>query len=371
MRSVALNRRIYLDPELVSTRAEEFPIIRDLLGKRVQEVLCGKSRRADAAPLLLRLLEQTGEGSQAMLQLFSEGIACFDERDLPGWREWRSSLPGLDRVGLLSRYFELLAAMWFEAAGHDVQELEPAGAPGRKADLLVSYGSERVLVEATSPGPHSTDWIEDAMDRLVVGLSRVESGLEIEVDGYQSLTMDPPEGWKRDARIGVRQQEQVINAFAREAEKLDLDQLPQVVIASSAEQPVTITAVAHHPEMSDGTAVVASWSRSGIAPNTKRLAEKILAERRHLPDDQSSLILVDLSRWQDFRNADYYLRDAAKRIAGRLAPAVFVGTCVGTDVEGRHGLIERGVLARDETWAAQTALGQHFTERWAGIDHWR
>ena len=63
--------------------------------------------------------------------------------------------------------------------------------------------------------------------------------------------------------------------------------------------------------------------------------------------------------------ADYYLRKVAQKIAGRTSPAVFVGTCVGTIVESRHRLIERGVLAVNDGWAA-TGIGRHFAERWGG-----
>ncbi len=365
---MALKRRIYLDSERIADRAEEFPVIRALLGERVQEVLDGKRRRADSAPLLLRLLEQTGNGSRAMLELFSEGVAHFDELDPLGWGQWRASLAGLDRTGLLSRYFELLTAMWFEASAHEVREFEPAGAPGRRADLLVAYEGEEVLVEATSPGPHRSDWIEDAMDQLLFALSRVESGLEIEVDGYDSLSMVPSGGWKENARVGTQQQEAVVNAFARKAEMIDLSQLPQVVIAATDDQPLTITAMSHHPEIADGTDYVAEWSRSGRVPHVERLVEKILDERKHLPNDRPSMILVDFSRWGDFRNADYYLGEVAKKIAGRVAPALFVGTCVGTHVESHHGLIERGVLAVDKQWA-ETAFGGHFAECWGGANY--
>jgi len=365
---MALKRRIYLDPERIADRAEEFPVIRALLGERVQEVLDGKRRRADSAPLLLRLLEQTGNGSRAMLELFSEGVRHFDELDPLGWDQWRSSLAGLDRTGLLSRYFELLTAMWFEASAHEVREFEPAGAPGRRADLLVAYEGEEVLVEATSPGPHRSDWIEAAMDHLLFALSRVESGLEIEVDGYDSLSMNPSGGWKENPRVGTQQQETVVNAFARKAETVDVSQLPQVVIAATDEQPLTITAVSHHPEIPDGTDYVAGWSRSGLVPHVERLVEKILDERKHLPDDRASMILVDFSRWWDFRNADYYLREVAKKVAGRVAPALFVGTCVGTHDETHHRLIERGVLAVDKGWA-ETAFGGHFAECWGGDNY--
>lgn len=370
---MALNRRIHLDAALVASRAEEFPIIRDLLGERVHSVIKGKRKRADTAPLLLRLLEQTGDNSHAMLELFSEGIAHFDSLDPPGWREWRGTLAGAERIGLLSRCFELLAALWFTASGYEVGEFEPAGAPGRRADLLVALDGDELLVEATSPGPHRNDWVEEAMDHLTHALSRVESGLAINVEGYESLSFDPNGEWGAvNPAVTTQQREELVAEFARAAEKLNISKLPEVVISPSAGQPITITATKHHDELANETFVAAGWSRSGLVPNVKRLAEKILDERKHLPDAPPSLILVDLSRWRDFSGADYYLHEVAKRIAERTAPAVFVGTCVGTHVDtdaGKtHRLLERGVLAVDPPWQTGV-LGNQFRAGWGGTDH--
>lgn len=362
---MALNRRIYLNPDLVAHRAGEFPVVAELLGQRLADMLAGKKRRADGAPLLLRLLEQTGENSAAMLRLFDEAIPHFDGLDLPGWRLWRKSLGGLDRTALLSRYFELLTAAWFGVSGFDIREFEPAGAPGKKADLLVALEGEEILVEATSPGPHQSDWIDDAMDHLTLALSRVESGLVIEVDGYQSLTLEPGRGWSLNPEVRTQERDALVTQFAKAAEQLDLTQLPQRVVSPSDDQPVTITAREHHEELADETMVIAGWSRSGLVPNVQRLASKILDERKHLPNSPPSLILVDLSRWQDFRGADYYLRQVANEIAGRTNQAMFVGTCVGNFVAPSHGLTERGVLACDPEWE-KSDTGRTFCSSWAG-----
>ena len=362
---MAFDRRIYLDPNLVARRASKYPLIRDLLGSRVEEVISGKNRRADGATMLLRLLERTGENSAAMLQLFSDGITHFDVLDLPGWQQWRGSLAGLDRTALLSRYFELLTAAWFGAAGFEVREFEPAGAPGKRADLLVEVGGGELLVEATSPGPHQSDWIDDAMSHLVLALSRVESSLVIEVDGYESLTLTPGEGWSLKPQIGTDAREALVTQFAKAAENVDLSQLPQSVITPTDGQPVTITARKHDPEI-NGTVVIAGWSPSPSVPNVKRLAEKILHERKHLPDSPPSLILVDLSRWQAFRNADYSMRQVAEEIAGRTKQTVFVGSCVGTFDPPNHRLLERGVVASDPAWEQSTS-GCKFSSTWGGI----
>ncbi len=372
---MALKRQLNLNSSLVASRALEFPVIQELLGERLETILGGKSRRAEASPLLLRLLEQTGENSRAMLELFSEGIVHFDSIDPPGWREWRGTLAGAERIGLLARYFELLTARWFTASGYKICAFEPVGAPGRRADLLVALDDEELLIETTSPGPHKNDWVEEAMDHLILALSRVESGLIIDVEGYESLSFDPGGEWGAvNSVVATQQREELVAEFARAAEKLDHSKIPQVIISPSPSQPITITATKHMEERERETVVVAGWSRSGLVPNVKRLAQKILDERKHLPDAPHSMILIDLSRWGDFRSADYYLREVAKLISGRVAPASFVSTCVGTHgateggVRQTHWLIERGVLAADPTWS-ETPLGQHLRDRWGGGDY--
>ena len=366
---MALTRRLHLDPSAVAARAADYPILRELLGDRLDAVLGGKRKRPESAPLLLRLLEQTGPNSKAMLELFSEGITHFDAIDPPGWREWRGTLAGAEHVSLLSRYFELLSALWFTASGYEFLAFEPHGAPGRRADLLVALDGEELLIEATSPGPHKNDWVEEAMDHLTLALSRVESGLRIDVDGYDSLSFDPDGEWgSKNPPITTQQREELVAEFARAAEKLDVRLLPEVVIAPSPGQPTTITATDHNPEFASETLVDAGWSRSGLIPNVKRLARKILEERKHLPDTPPSAILIDLSRWGDFRGADYYLRQVAKRIAERTAPAVFVGTCVGTLHVAKHKLVERGVLASDSGLSA-SAIGRRFRSGWSGTDY--
>jgi hypothetical protein len=127
---MASRRRIYLDQELVRARAEEFPVIRAILGERVADVINGKNKRADSAPELLQLLERTGPGSRATLELLSEGIAYFDRIEPSGWAEWRGALSGVDRATFVARRSELLAAMWFAAGGYDVLGFEPPGRAG-------------------------------------------------------------------------------------------------------------------------------------------------------------------------------------------------------------------------------------------------
>ena len=132
--------KTYLDSQLVAERADEFPAIRAILGARVEDVIAGKNKRADGAPEFLQLLERTGPGSRAALELFSEGIEYFDGIQPPGWTRWRGTLGGADRRTFGARRSELLVALWFAGSGFDILGFEPSGAPGRRADLLVGRG---------------------------------------------------------------------------------------------------------------------------------------------------------------------------------------------------------------------------------------
>jgi hypothetical protein len=362
-------RKIYLDPQLVAARASEFPVIRAILASRVEDVIRGKKKRADSAPELLQLLERTGPGSHATLELFSEGIEYFDQMNPPGWAGWRGSLGGADRTTYLARRSELLIALWFADSGYEILAFEPSGAPGRLADLLVGLADDELLVETTAPGPAADDWVDEAMTHLSLALRRVDSGLLIELDGYNALTFEVGGAWGVEtATVNKQEREDLVTQFAKAVDRIALDELPKVVVQPSPGQPVTIIALDHRSTLAGRTEIISSWSRSGLVPHVDRLVEKVLEERKHLPDSPQSLILVDLVRWGDFRNADYYLRQAAAAVDGRIQPAVFVGTFVGALIDRSHGVIERGVLAHDIDWA-KSSLGERFRHAWAGADY--
>lgn len=356
--AVALPRDLYLSAERIRSRASRYPHVADLLGRRLTEVLDGGRKRADAAPLLLRLLEKEGPNSAAMLERFESGLERFDALAPAGWVGWKSSLPGADRVNGLSRYSELLLALAFEEWGHRVTGFEPEGAEGKRVDLSVEIEGDEVAVETTSPRPHEDDWIDRAIERLTDALSRVASGLTIEMAGYESLRWDDDSGWVSDAKVGTQALDDLVNEFCRCAESVGTEALPQVVVAPRTDQPVTITVVANDEERPDRTAVFASSSRTGLAPNVTRLVERILDERHHLPVDRPGLVLVDLQMWPDFQFDDFYLGKVAEALARRRCP-----TFVGTYISNKDGLLERSTLHADEAWTG-TRPGERFLADW-------
>lgn len=355
---VALKRDIYLSAEQVGARVEQFPLVAALLGNRSAEVLRGDRKRYDAAPLLLRLLEQDGARSAAMLTRLEAGLQRFDEVEPAGWAVWKAGLPGADRQTGLSKYSELLLALTFDAWGQPVLAFDPAGATGKLADLAVEIVGEKILVETSSPGPHEEDWIDRAMDHLTLALSRVMSGLAIDVNGYDSLRLIDAGEWEHDRQVSTQEVEDLVNEFCRRAEGIDTSALPQIVIEPSDGQPVTITVTAAD-EASDRTAVVSSWGRSGLVPNVQRLARKILAERHHLPSYARCLVLIDLRMWPDFHHADHYLDKVAEELSGHDLPAA-----VGTFISDNHRLtLSRKLLHIDESWRS-SAAGECFESTW-------
>jgi hypothetical protein len=354
----ALRRDIYVSAERVGARAARFPRIASLLGDRLADVLGGDRKRADAAPLLLRLLDQEGIGSAEMLAHLEAGLRHFDELEPGGWTSWKATLAGADRPTCLSRYSELLLALAFESWGHRVCAFEPSGAVGNLADLSVELAGETVLVETSSPGPHENDWIDRAMERLSLALSRVQSGLTIEVRGYEALRFSKAGGWSSDAAVSAQAIDDLVNEFCRRAEHIDCNSLPHVVIRASEGQPVTITVTAgeQNPKR---TEVCSFWNRSGLVPNVKRLAQKFLDERHHLSAGMPGLVLIDLRMWPDFRDADFHLRGVEAELTGHALPTV-AGTFVS---DNRDGIVERRMLHIDERWRA-TPAGNCFEAAW-------
>ena len=207
------------------------------------------------------------------------------------------------------------------------------------------------------------------MADLSLALQRVDSGLVIELHGYEALTFEIGGKWAvKTDKVRKQQREDLVSQFAKAVKTTTFDEFPKAVVQPSPGQPVTITALEHQSGRPAGTRVISSSSRTGLVPHVDRLAEKILEERKHLPDSPASLILVDLVRWRDFQDAAYYLRQTAAAIDDRIGPSVLVGTFVGAAAERGYRLNERGTLAYDSAWAT-SELGQHLRRVWAGSDH--
>ncbi|MQA92263.1 MAG: hypothetical protein GEU90_18890 [Gemmatimonas sp.] len=253
---------------------------------------------------------------------------------------------------------ELVIAAWLVRHGVRVLEFEPTTSDGKRPDLLVGSASEECFIEVVTPAMPASS-IDRANTRLHVGLERVESGLTVEVSGYNAhaRTQDPDQ----DAISVVTntQVDDVVSEFRQKATRLDTSELPATVVQARPGQPVAITAVDYDPTQ-PGTFVMVSWGESGLVPDVKRLVGIIRKERKHLPEGYPGAILVDLSRWSDFRGADYYLVQAEKQLARHQLPA-FIGTFVWQG--GAFEPESRRCLHRDEPWTT-TKLGRLFARLW-------
>ena len=139
------------------------------------------------------------------------------------------------------------------------------------------------------------------MDMLTLSLARVESAVPLILRGDHALRFDPSAEWAApNRRVSTQEIDDIVNQFCREAER-PIEALPHLIVEATEGQHVAITATAFLPGACDGTAVNSSWSRTGLAPHVHRLVEKILDERKHLPEDRPGLVLVDFQRWLDFR----------------------------------------------------------------------
>jgi hypothetical protein len=138
---------------------------------------------------------------------------------------------------------------------------------------------------------------------------------------------------------------------------LDRTQLPATVVQAEPGQPVTIDALSHDAGR-EGTYVMVASAESGLVPGVDRFVNIVRKERPHLPDHDGG-ILVDLSRWPDFRGAAHHYLDQVKaRLARHRMPSL-VGSFVW---QGESFVpVERNLLHLDSSWA-RTPIGSILTK---------
>jgi hypothetical protein len=187
----------------------------------------------------------------------------------------------------------------------------------------------------------------------------VESGLCVEVDGYDAFIHDSS-GRVLASPIALDRVDRVVAEFCRNAATLDVKKLPASVISPADDQPIHIRALAHHPEAVRETMVAATWRPAGLAPDITRLVKKIRKERKQLPEERPGVILIDLKLWDDFQYADYYLREVAERLKRHKMPAL-IGTFIAP--LGEADPLERTVLHVDPAWL-KTEGGRRFHADW-------
>lgn len=349
-----------LDAAAVALRAAEFPQLAELSGKRLRDVVDGKRIAAVKAPGLLRLFDQTGANTWALMTRLDSAITRWDEANVPGWGEVRRSIGGADRRKFLSLCSELVVAGWAQDAGFTISEMEPRTGEHR-ADLRLTDGNDTLLVEVTTPWPAKADWTEQTNARLLESLRRLDTKLCVDVRLYDplSFSLEGPEWGEPTRKFSIEEVDALVHRFAKAARSLDGALLPVVVVSSEEGQPVSITAVGR---CSSGTEVAASGSRTGLVPNVARLAGHIRTERRQLGRDEPGVVLVDLSNWREFEPDDYYTRQVADDLARDptlTSAGLFTWNPHEFAPEGRHALCRGG------GWS-QTGFGRAVLAAWSG-----
>jgi hypothetical protein len=300
----------------VSERRAQFPAVANLLQERLATLERRGAMSYESGPRLLTLLADNGQNTYNLLNQVESAIKEFDRIDLPGWREIRSRLAGEGRVGFLSVCGELAVARFALHAGLGVRAFEPSSAPGKFADLLVGPSDEPVELEVVTIG--TRQWAEAVNTTLMEKLALVQSGMRIEVRGFDPLDFSDVENWPRvNEPAHAPEIEEVVRAFRRAARKVG--ELPAVIEAGR----VSIQVLERVPGLA-GTAVQMGYSLSGTVPPVKWLASRILEEKKHFDGSRPAAILVDLSRSSDFSPHDYYTAEVAREIA-RRKPGVLVG----------------------------------------------
>jgi hypothetical protein len=349
-----------LAAEDVAGRARQFPRLADLVEDSLGRLSAGGSVSRKTSPHLLSLLGAGGGQTMDLLEGLDQAVRELDEAAFPGWDGVRSSLGRAQRRDFLAALSELVVAQFAAAVGLTLERFEPPAATGRRADLLLADGGEHLLVEVITPW--TTDWTARDNDRLSEILARVPSGLAIVVDGFDALDFSDPRSWgKPHPRPGAPGIDELVGRFRRVAGRLNRHDLPTVLIAPSPGQPVRITATEYDPKRA-GTAVVISWSSSGLVPAVDRLAERILAERKHFGGRAPAAILVDLSNWSDFRDEGYYLAEVAARLRRHRLP-----TMVGAFSWRPPSLfpIARSVLHLDTESARRAGIARALAGAWS------
>jgi len=338
-----------LDLQLVTGRATIYPVVASLLSAPLNRMQQGSPVNADKAPTLLRFLESRSSWSAEVLGRVEQTLPRLRALGVADLSSVERRLGG-DRVAFNGAFSEMVIAETLLEWGFDVLEFEPRGAGSRRVDLLIGLGDERLYIEVTCLRHPQHDWTVHAKDRLVQGLVRVPSGLVVDVRSYQPGHLQQT----------LNEIDAVVRDFEKAVAALDPGApLPSVLVPSTPQQPIEIKTRGRDPELTKSTEVHWSSSRNDDTDaDTPRLVDAIRDERRHLPSDHASAIIVDLSSWPSFQ--PHHLAIAQQMLAAHTMPA-FVGACRARPLPVAP--LDRVVLAADAAWIS-SPLGSALTSRW-------
>jgi hypothetical protein len=354
-----LRQRIHMPADAIRARAREFPRLAELLGPEIDSLVRAPVH-VDRGQRLLVLFGRTGARTHELLHELEAGIRHFDASNPVGWDGFCRRLASAnERSDFLSRTAELVVAWWLDRREFRIVEFEPVTPAGKRPDLLARHPAGELFIEVAAPGV-SSDSVDLANSRLHEALERVESGLTIEVAGYEAHAGSEDPDQQPGREIPLADVDAVVHEFRENAASIDVAGLPSTVVEARPGQPVRIIATGCDIAGKDETFVTVTSGTSGLVPDVGRLANVIRRERKHLPSDAAGAILVDLSRYSEFLGATYYRGQLESAIAKHRLPA-FVGTFFWQSHHFAPGVRSSLHIARD--WA-MTDLGAAWNKLW-------
>lgn len=272
-------------------------------------------------------LHEFSEWSTELLEELERVLAMIEGYKFKGKEHLLSNFgTAKDYSNFSSAYSELFLANFFIKNGIELIQYEPIAKDGKyKADFKICLGvGNNVMVELATPGERSSDFARE-LAFLFEKLERVQSGLSIEVSGFESY--DSSDLWRTKVEPPTPKQiEEIITNFRKYAYKISDPELPKELPTLCQDYPrIRITVHRKIPSY-EGTFVALSASRTAEGFPGRRIIKLILYEKEHLSPDDCNLIFVDFSNWSrvewGFLRAEYYrkllIEGLKKNISSRV-----------------------------------------------------
>jgi hypothetical protein len=284
--------------EKVFKGVKDYPYI----SKAIQPQLDGLSNLKQP-PLIEQIhkviywLHRFSDRSKQLLDELERVISNIDGYKLVGKENLLSNFGmAKDNSNFNSAYSELFLTNFFIKNGIKLVPYEPLAKVGKnKADFKICLGAYHVMVELVTPSEQSIDF-ESKADFLFEKIERVESGLSIEISGFESY--DSSDLWQtRVESPSHKQIEEMITNFRKYAYNISDQELPVELPVLCEDYPrIKITVNRKIPNF-EGTFVALGASRTAEGFPVRRIIKMILDEREHLSPDDCNLIFVDFSNW--------------------------------------------------------------------------
>jgi len=258
---------------------------------------------------------------------------------------------------------ELLLANFFFVHGIDLLEYEPKGKNKKRADFKISLNSHEIMVELITPNFPKDDYAEKERS-LIEKLRRIESGLLIEISGFELY--DRSTLWSEKVEPPSNQHiEEIVTNFRRQA-KISSRQMPIELTLCTDYPRIKISILEKVPDY-PLTIVQSGASRTGEAFPLRRIIRMVLDERKHFSPDNINFVFIDFSYWnRPWFDPDIYFRDqivaGLEKSKSSRINAIFSYL---VSAQNDFALISKGVLYQElkESPVFQNAI-KPFLEIW-------